>query len=335
VRASWSRHGDTDCLLVEGLPPGCSVVVRAENERVPITAPGMAGRYLRREDGTCFVPRFPFVEGTAYAVDVDGVRAATLTRPEPERRPVTEVVGIWPTAGEVPRNLLRLYVWFSSPMSEGFAADHIRLVGEDGSLLDHALFSLGTELWDGERRRLTVLLDPARIKRGLVPHRRLRYPLVEGQLFRFVVDSAFQDAAGRPLLAPGERTYRVGPDERGRVDPAAWRLGLPRPGTVEPLGAEFGRPLDHGLLGRCLHVQGPDGRPVPGRGEIGPEERAWWFQPDEEWSAGRHRLVVEPILEDVAGNSVCRVFDRDLDCPGDDPAATAPVGLELPIGRLW
>jgi hypothetical protein len=89
------------------------------------------------------------------------------------------VLAIYPTAAQVPRNLLRIYIWFSAPMSEGDAAEHVRLA--DAALdmpLTGALLP-GSELWSGDRRRLTVLLDPARIKRGLAAHQLVVNPILE------------------------------------------------------------------------------------------------------------------------------------------------------------
>ena len=41
-----------------------------------------------------------------------------------------------------------------------------------------------------------------------------------------------------------------------------------------------------------------------------------------------HRLLVDPVLEDVAGNSVQRVFDRDLSSAEDAPRdQNGPVQL--------
>ena len=87
----------------------------------------------------------------------------------------------------------------------------------------------------------------------------------------------------------------------------------------------FERPLDHGLLARCLHVIGPGGRLVDGTREVGPEERSWRLAPREAWAPGSHLLVVDPVLEDVAGNSVSRVFDRDLTRSEDQPREARPV----------
>jgi hypothetical protein len=98
---------------------------------------------------------------------------------------------------------------------------------------------------------------------------------------------------------------------------------------VEPLTVAFDRSLDHGLLARRLHVAGPDGRPIRGRAEAGPEERSWQLTPSDPWLGGIHHLVVDPILEDVAGNSVSRVFDRDRSRPEDEPRQ--PGWLRLPF----
>ncbi|HWD23944.1 MAG TPA: hypothetical protein VG368_00625, partial [Acidimicrobiales bacterium] len=196
--------------------------------------PPMAGKLVREGDELCFVPRFAFVEGTTYAVVVEGVTAALLLRPRPRRPATTEVLEIYPTTTEVPCNLLRLYVRFSAPMSEGYAARHLRLVDGAGNAMVGALLPMEHELWDGRRSRLTVLLDPARIKRGLVGHDQVGYPLKSGAPFRLVVDDGLRDARGIPLRAPAERRYEVGGEERRRVEPDGWVLNVPSRHTFEP-----------------------------------------------------------------------------------------------------
>jgi hypothetical protein len=49
--------------------------------------------------------------------------------------------------------------------------------------------------------------------------------------------------------------------------------------------------------------------------------------PGQAWAPGVHQLIVDPILEDLAGNSVSRVFDRDLTSPYDQPRPARPVTL--------
>jgi len=342
---AWSRCGGADCIRlsglaagVGGLDPGLSglaaglgVEVRPQLEVAAEGFPAMAGRLVRDGDDVCFVPRFGFADGTSYTIAVGGTTAAVLTRPRPQPATSTEVLAIYPTAAEVPRNLLRFYVWFSAPMSEGYAARHVQLVdATSNEPMAGAVLPAGSELWSADRRRLTVLLDPARIKRGLTAQRQAGYPLRRGEPFRVVVDDGFRDALGRRLRSAAERRYAVGADERRRVDPGTWTVFAPSGGTREPLAVEFDRPLDHGLLTRCLHVTGPDGLSVAGSPEPGPGERSWRLTPGRPWAPGSHRLIADPVLEDLAGNSVSRVFDRDLARPEDRPrpvSGTASVAF--------
>jgi hypothetical protein len=331
---SWSRLDGADCIRLGGLAPGAAVQVRpaaaAAAAGVPAAdMPPMAGRLAADGGDACFVPRFGFAEGTAYAVTVDGRPAGVLTRPRPGRPATAQVAAIHPPAGEVPRNLLRCYVTFSAPMSDGQAAAHVWLADGAGVPLDGALLPSEHELWDGSRRRLTVLLDPARIKRGLPGHREAGYPLRAGQPARLVVDAGFRDAAGTPLRAGAEQRYLVGPDERRRVDPERWSLAVPAAGSTDPLRVTFDRPLDHGLLGRCLAVTGPGGAPVNGTPEAGPGDRSWRLAPRAAWEPGEHHLVIDPVLEDLAGNSARRVFDRDLRRPADDPRGPGAITVAV------
>jgi hypothetical protein len=322
---SWSRCGGADCVRLTGLAPQADVQVHPGLTGLAGEFPPMAGRLVHDGGDMCFVPRFAFVGGMTYAVSVAGVTAAVLTRPQPDHPATTQVLGISPTAAQVPRNLLRLYVSFSAPMSEGYAAGHVRVVDDAGQAMAGVLLPAEHELWDGARRRLTVLLDPARIKRGLAAHRQAGYPLRSGEPFRLIVAEGFRDARGAPLRFPAERRYEVGDDERRRVEPGAWNLTIPSSHTTEALEVTFDRPLDHGLLARGLHVAGPDGRLLSGTPQPGPEDRSWRLAPRQPWARGTHQLLVEPILEDLAGNSVSRIFDRDLTRPADQPRQALPV----------
>jgi hypothetical protein len=325
TEATWSRSDGADCIRLAGLHAGAAVQVFPGTTAPAAGLPPMAGRLVSDGPSLCFVPRFAFLDGTAYTVTVDGATVAVLGRARPGRLAATRVTGIRPTAAEVPANLLRLYVWFSAAMSEGCAAQQVRLARDDGSVVAGALLPAEHELWDAARRRLTVLLDPARIKRGLAAHQEAGYPLRAGEPFRLIVGSGFLDAQGLPLQAPAQRRYHVGGEERRHVDPGSWALTVPSAGTLEPLRVSFGRPLDHGLLTRCLHVTGPDGQLAGGTGRTGPGEQSWQLVPRRAWASGSHQLIVDPVLEDLAGNSVSRVFDRDLARPEDQPRQAGPV----------
>ncbi len=106
-------------------------------------------------------------------------------------------------------------------------------------------------------------------------------------------------------------------------------LGVPAVGTGDPLVVTFDRPLDHGLLQHCLEVVDADGDVVAGRTRTPSGEQAWEFTPDEPWTARAHRLTVDPMLEDLAGNSLRRVFDRDLSDAHESPDAAPVTSLDF------
>jgi hypothetical protein len=300
------------------------------------------GTWILEDNSTTFVPRFAFLAGCAYTALVHrtvvdgGIGQADLDldldqylRVEPGARPggrpdaATEVLAIHPTIAFLPRNALRLYVQFSARMSEGEAAAHLRIVdAHTRTPLDGALLDLEPELWDPDRRRLTVLFDPARIKRGLVPHEEAGYPLVAGRAISVVVDREFRDASGHSLHVSASRDYEIGDDVRALVDPTEWTIDAPRVGDRAPLLVRFDRPLDHALVQHCLTVTDARGSAIPGVGASTADASVWAFVPTLPWVDASCALTIDPMLEDLAGNSCTRVFDRELADPRHAPRSS-------------
>lgn len=288
------------------------------------------GAFRLAGDALLFCPRHPFAAGTAYAfLARESGEVVRFTRPRQVNAPSTVVREIYPTTAALPVNALRFYVQFSASMSEGFAAGAVRLCdGETGVVLDDALLPMTPELWDPARTRLTLLLDPGRIKRGLVPHDEAGYPLRDGRTVELRVSTEFLDAAGVRLAGEASRRYTVRGALRGRLDPNRWTIDPLVRWTRSPVRVRFGRPVDHALALRCLTITCA-GRAVAGVSRLAPGEREWTFTPAARWDSAGHTLRVAPELEDIAGNSVTRVFDRDLDDPADDPAPACPVDVDL------
>ena len=342
LAARWSHVGGALCIRVSGCGADATIEVRPAWARRATVRPAMVGSVVADGGDRLFLPRYPFDSGTDYEVTVDGIVCCVLRAPQVQAPApaATEVVSIHPSSPAVPVNLLRFYVRFSQSMSAGYAAGAVRLTDLDGNELDGALLSMDDELWDPERRRLTVLLDPGRIKQGLADHEAAGYPLKQGQPFRLVVDDRFPDASGRPLLRGGERRYAVDGALSGRVRPTVWSIDAPGEGTLDPVIVHFDRTMDHALLARCLRVVGPDGAALPGSATIGAAERSWSLRPRMPWGSGEHRLEIAPVLEDIAGNSVLRPFDRDLRVRGGSEASSdtfhrgfTPHSAERPSGR--
>jgi hypothetical protein len=221
-------------------------------------------------------------------------------------------VEIYPTAERVPENLLRAYLVFDRPMATGESRTHLHLVDERGREVTHAFLFLEEELWDPSGRRLTVLFDPGRIKRGLRANLEDGPPLVAGRRYLLVVDAGWRDGAGRPLGYEVSRAYLVMTADREAPFVERWLVTAPPAGSRVPLRVDFPESLDRALLSSALAVSAPDGGRVAGVIEVTPGERTWLFTPDQPWQAGTYDLEIATVIEDVAGNSLQRVFDADL-----------------------
>lgn len=287
----------------------------------------MLGAWELRADTLVFLPRFAPAAGVAYVARFSagaGPVMATWTAPSVGGTSTTRVTAVYPSADTLPMNLLRMYVQFSAPMTTGHAFEHVRLYANGDSLVPDPFFTGGDaiELWDPDKTRLTILFDPGRIKRDLVPREQAGLPLQSGVSYRLVIDSAWRDGAGRPLTQSFEKRFVVGPMDRSLVRPTAWSLTAPSSGSRSALVIEFPEAMDHALLHRMLVVR-RDGADVAGTVTVSERERRWAFVPTEPWHGAAHTVEVDTELEDLAGNNLRRLFDV---APGD----TGATGTDAP-----
>jgi hypothetical protein len=298
------------------------------------TAPAMLGSYAQDGEAVLFTPRFtpaPSLRLRAVFRPPGGepVIAWFGGVPAPARAPTTRVVEVTPSADVWPENVLRLYVTFSAPMRLGVAWDHIRMLDVDGRPMGGMFVEIDQELWDPQGRRLTVLFDPARIKRGLIDHINEGPPLTAGARCTLEIDAFWRDAAGGLLAEPFSRTISVGPPLRAPLEPEAWRL-TPPDDPAAPLSVDVPVPLDAAIAPRAVSVW-------KGEGEIAGEMRLerggtrLVFQPDAAWTGGRYRLAADPVLEDIAGNRIGRPFDIDRRAPGGRDAEARSAAVEFDV----
>jgi len=286
-------------------------------------APPVVGKLHRTEPVVVFEPRFPLRPRTWYEAvftprDGSPRNSLFVRVPAPPLEPETRVAAVYPSADRLPENLLRFYVQFSGPMRRGEAYDHVHLFDAAGDVVEGVLVKVEPELWDPETTRLTLLLDPGRIKRGLEPLEELGPNLEQEGSYVLRVDQPWRDAAGASLIAGFEKRFVVVEADRVSPDPDDWSVGHPAPGTREPLRVEFDEPLDRALLERMLFVEDAEGNVVRGVGRALEGETGWEYVPDEAWGVGEHELVVDPLLEDRAGNGLRRLFDEEVAASGDE-----------------
>lgn len=297
--------------------------------------PAMLGSYQAIAGGVRFTPRYPLQPGLRYRAEYRAADGTTVSKEfqSPDRPPTaaTEVAAVYPTAATLPENQLKFYLHFTAAMGRGEAYDHLRLLDETGSELDLPFLEIGEELWDPSGKRLTLLLDPARVKRGLKP-REEQGPLLEaGRRYTLVVDRRWRDAAGRPLAAEFRKRFSVGPPDEACPDPRRWQLSVPAAGARAALVVRLGESLDQALLERMLWVTDAAGRRLSGEIQIGEREATWSFIPELAWQGGNYHLLADTLLEDLAGNSIARKFEVEASSPARRPREPEQTTIDFAV----
>jgi hypothetical protein len=216
-------------------------------------------------------------------------------------------------------------------MSQGNVYRHFKLLGPSGKPVELPFLELQDELWDAEGKRLTLLFDPGRIKRGLKPREELGPVLEEGKTYTFLVDRRWRDAHGSPLKKGYRKTFKVLAPLNTGPDPRTWKVQPPAAGSARALTVRFPRPLDHALLGRVLWVADAKGKVVAGNVSVSNEEKRWHFIPSELWRAGNYALLVDTTLEDLAGNNIERPFEVDVFRPIQRKVKTKTVKIPFQV----
>ena len=294
--------------------------------------PSMLGGYAVEGKTLVFTPRFPWQSGQSYhasfqpgglplelVADLPPV-TADFTVPMPDATPSTVVSQIYPAVDIVPENLLKFYLHFSAPMSGGQIYQHIHLKNEAGNDIELPFLEINEELWDRSMTRLTLFIDPGRIKREVKPLEDVGPALEAGKRFTLVIDAAWPDALGRPMKSAAIKSFSVGPPDRQSPDPAQWTLRVPRAGTLEPLSLTFTEPMDSALALRHLTVIDATSHPLEGQPGLALDGRHWTFLPSAPWPSSALTIIIDPMFEDLAGNTPQRAFEVDV---SNNPAAPA------------
>ena len=310
-----------DLAPISALDPADSAWARVlavfAEQRAGEKIPPMAGAWtIVSGDRLRFEPQFPLVRGVRYRAEFRATGATPLVSffelAADTTASATTVLHVFPSAATLPENQLKFYVHFSAPMSRGRTFGQIELRDATGRAIELPFLELDKELWDPAMTRLTLLIDPGRIKRGVKPLEDIGPVFEAGKKYSLTIGSECRDAEGRPLRVGFEKKFLVGPADRTPPDPARWKITAPAAGTRAPLVVAFGEPMDHALALRMIGVVLPTGAALDGEIALGAEEREWRFVPAQPWPAGPHRLVVATMIEDLAGNRIGKPFDVDL-----------------------
>lgn len=307
------------------------------------SVPPMLGRYSIRDGLLLFEPRFPLEPGIRYRAvfgpgqtpggspqQIDSIHSV-FELPLSATEPSTVVSQVYPTASELPENLLKFYIYFSAPMSGGRIYEHIELLNDTGAPVELPFLEIDEELWNPAMTRLTLFIDPGRIKRGVLPLEEVGPALESGKNYTLVIHNAWKDAKGDPLRVSYRKSFYVGPPDRELADPTRWDVQAPPASTRVPLEIRFHEPVDHALAQRLIVVISQSGQALTGTVHLADHERRWMFIPAEPWKPGAHTLVIQTTLEDLAGNNIGKPFEVDLFESVQRRATNASVTLAFEV----
>jgi len=276
------------------------------------SATTILGDWKIDDDSIVFKPLIPLTRGLKYEILFRNKKIGEIMIPLPDASSAPVITGIYPSVDTVPENLLKIYVEFSKPMPEGNSMDNFKLIKNGKDTLHRVFLDLQTELWNNEQTRLTIWLDPGRIKRDLQPNISLGAPLNKGNKYQLVVGSTLSDAEGIALGKIYKKDFIVANRDSTIPNPESWIIRIPKQGTLDVLRVELNEPLDYVLLNKAIRIFDAKGNPIEGKIRTSEKESVLLFNPSSAWRAGNYFLEIEARLEDLAGNNLNHPFDRDI-----------------------
>ena len=293
--------------LLESSDPAKELQVRVEKSDI-----AMLGDYKAGENDIVFTPVVPLTRGLSYEISFRNKLIGKIKVPAASIADAPVVVNIYPTAGTLPENLLKIYIEFSRPMREGESQKYLSLLDENNDTLPGIFLDMQPELWNKERTILTAWLDPGRIKRDLIPNQQLGNPLQKGKQYTLMVSHNWKDVQGLQLQQAASKKFIVSARDSLSPDPEKWKLNIPGAQTLQPLEINFTESLDFFLLQETIRIADEKANNIAGQVKIINKETGIQFIPNNKWQAGKYTLQVQSVLEDLAGNNLNKLFDRDI-----------------------
>jgi hypothetical protein len=215
------------------------------------------------------------------------------------------VVGVQPTAPDLPENILRFHITFNEPMREGVVFDHVVFQRKDtGEEVAQVFYDNFYELWSDNHRRLTLIVDPGRVKTGLAANSEMGRAFVAGDEYILSVLPGWVSLAGEPLDTQFDYAFRAFPEIRSPMAPRDWKITFEN----RVLSILFDRPIDiYSLSAHAVPIT-EDDIAVDGRWDLDGNGRSAQFT--IEGDAIPTRLAIRNRFEDVAGNTIIAAFDH-------------------------
>lgn len=283
-----------------------SLQVRIRHKKQPIL-----GNTDASGDTLTFKPYWPLDRSLTYEVWWGGNIIKSIEAVNTTAISDARVIDVYPSVDQLPENLLKIYIRFSAPMSEGQSSKNIFLVKNGTDTIKRAFLELTPELWNADRTLLTLWIEPGRVKRDLGPNRLLGKAIERGHSYNLIISKSWRDAEGVALMENYVKYYTVGADDRVKPAITDWNFKTPEANSRQALSIYFKEPLDFILAQEVFMVKNGDTE-IKGAIRLSSDGSSWQFIPQFNWEKGQYTISIESRLEDLAGNNLNRLFDVDL-----------------------
>lgn len=229
-------------------------------------------------------------------------------------------IRIFPQIDTLPANHLKFYIEFPHAMTRGNIFKYFSLIEtESGKQVPQPFREI--ELWDQSAHRLTLWFHPGRQKPGVNLNVEIGPILQQGKNYTLIISKKWQDETGKTLGKNITKSFHAGPIDQQQPQPSQWKYSVPSASSTQALTITFPAPLDHALIPRSFRLNAP-GKP---KFKIQHNDLSISFIPDTPWQTGTATLHIDNNLEDLAGNSIARPFNLDLQAAF--PQALTPSAL--------
>ncbi|MFT5890937.1 MAG: hypothetical protein ACI9Y7_001036 [Dokdonia sp.] len=272
----------------------------------------MLGNLTQSATKVQFIPILPFQKNSNYTVVYKKQTYPFIIALDPSYDYV-HIEAIYPNTTTLPSNFLKWYIRFSKPVNPSKIYEHIHLIdNRTNTKVDRALLPLETPLVSDDGTLLTIWIEPGRQKRDLGPNKRLGEVLIPGVSYTLVIDKDLKDHQGIPMNMAYTHSFTVGTSDRVKPTISSWKFELPTLHTKEPLHINFQEFLDYGSLQNGLHIIDTSGNKLEGEFLINSNQKSIIFTPLSNWNKETYIIYCKPIIEDLSGNNLERLFDRDI-----------------------
>jgi hypothetical protein len=171
-------------------------------------------------------------------------------------------------------------------------------------------FDNNYEIWNAERTKLTLILDPGRVKTDLKANEQLGRVFQQGTAYSLSIDSLFNTMSGKHLATRFIKQFIAVKEDTIAPAMSDWKIINPIANTLLPVMVYFRESIDHISALSYLIITDSNGKKIKGNISLKRNETVWEFTPALPWKKGDYRLIINDRLEDIAANNLNGSFDH-------------------------